>query len=168
MKRGQTHGDNDNIPLRLQFIEDLETLWWQQWLKEVFPSLLPYRRWKTEFRNIQVGDVVLVQYASKIQKGDFRLARVSEVHPDPHGVVRTVTVAMRPRDSREKVTTEPPHLKAEAPFLLRLGIQRVVVVLPIEEQDLGTKELNPEAELFQPRSNTVGMAEIGEPEAPSA
>ena len=71
VKCGDIYGENDNIPLRLQFLEDLETLWWQQWLRDVFPSLLPYRRWKTQFRNLQVGDVVLVQYASKVQKADY-------------------------------------------------------------------------------------------------
>ena len=31
---------------------------------------------------------MLIQYASKVAKSDFRLARVSEVHPDVHGTVR--------------------------------------------------------------------------------
>ena len=131
---GNLYGDNDSIPLRLQFLDDLETLWWRQWLREVFPALVPYKKWKTSHRNLQIGDIVLVQYASKVAKSDFRLARVSEVHPDVHGTVRTVTVAMRPRDAREKVSEEPPHLANKPLVHLKLGVQRVVVVQPVEER----------------------------------
>ena len=76
----------------------------------------------------------MVHYASKIGKGDYRLARVTSVHPDESGTVRTVTVSMRPRDSREKVRPEPPHLANKPLVELKLGVQRVVVVLPVEEQ----------------------------------
>ena len=133
---GHLHGDNDNDPLRLQLLSDILELWWDQWLKQVFPALLPYQKWRTEHRNISVGDVVLVLYASKVQKADFCLARVSEVHPDPHGTVRTITVVMRPRDSREKVSRDPPYLQPKPPTHLRVGVQRVVVILPVEEQKM--------------------------------
>ena len=62
------------------------------------------------------------------------MARVSEVHPDPHDIVRTVTVKMRPRDARERVLPDPPYLLPKPPTELKIGIQRVVVVLPVEEQ----------------------------------
>ncbi|MCP3680184.1 MAG: hypothetical protein GY782_08035 [Gammaproteobacteria bacterium] len=92
-------GDNDNLPRRMEVIKKMEESWWSLWIKQVFPSLIPYRKWKTEHRNPKVGDVVLVHYQSKVGKGDYRLARVSEVKPDHHGIVRTVTVKMRPRDA---------------------------------------------------------------------
>ena len=48
---------------------------------------------------------------------------------------------MRPRDAREKVSAEPPHLAPKQPVELPLGVQRICVVLPVEEQvnqeDLG-------------------------------
>ena len=43
-------------------------------------------------------------------------------------------MSMRPRDSREKVIPEPPHLANKPLVELKLGVQRVVVVLPVEEQ----------------------------------
>ena len=86
-----------------------------------------------------------------MQKGEYRLARVKEVHPDAHGIVRTATVFMRPRDSREKVTNEPPYLKSKPPFELKLGVQRLVVMLPVEEQRTTPSPiLNPEADEFEP------------------
>ena len=132
---GPVYGDSDNIPQRLQFLTNLQQCWWEQWIKQVLPSLVPYRKWKTELRNVAVGDVVFVKYASRIQQADYRLARVAEVHPDPHGLVRTVTVAMRPRSGREKVTEQPPHLKPKPATYLKVGVQRVVVILPVEEQE---------------------------------
>ena len=101
---------------------------------------------------------MLVHYASKVAAGDFRLARIVEVHPDPHNVTRTVTVAMRPRDSREKVSPEPPHLLPKEPVKLRLGVQRIAVILPVEEQQHvppvlsapSGQALNPEAVAFEP------------------
>ena len=73
--------------LRLQFIEDLENLWWQQWIENVFPSLVPYNKWKVQHHSLKIGDIVLLKYPSKVDKGDYRLARVSDLHPDPHGIV---------------------------------------------------------------------------------
>ena len=81
------YGDNDNLPKRLDVILELEEVWWSLWLKQVFPSLVPFRRCKFEHRNPCVGDVVLVKYGSKIAKGDYRLARIFEVHPDQHGIL---------------------------------------------------------------------------------
>ena len=149
---GDKYAENDNVPLRLQFIEELETLWWQQWLRQVFPSLVPYKRWKTEHRNVRIGDVVLVKYASKMSKGDFRLARVSDTHPDCHGVIRTVTVAMRPRDSREKISKDPPHMANKPLTYLVLGVQRIVVIQPVEEQGL-----NPAAPPFDPSTEATDV-----------
>ena len=67
-------------------------------------------------------------------KGDYRLARVTNVHPDHNGMVRTATVSMRPRDSREKVLSKPPYLNPKQAVELVVGVQRLVVILPIEEQ----------------------------------
>ena len=40
---------------------------------------------------------------SKVSQGDYRLARITQVHPDTHGVVKSVTVKMQPCDAREWV-----------------------------------------------------------------
>ena len=50
---------------------------------------------------------------------------------------------MRPRDSREKVSPHPPYLRNKTPTELKIGIQRVVVVLPVEEQ---SQEVKPSEE----------------------
>ena len=107
--------------------------------------------------------MVLVQYATKIHKANYHLARVAKVHLDPHGIVGTITVAMRPRDSREKISQEPPHLKANPATLLWLGGQRVIVILPVEEQNPNGKALNLESEPFLPNAPEVEVLEFQTP-----
>ena len=93
------------------------------------PQLVPYKRWKTEHRSLQPRDIVLVLYDKKIGTGDYRLGRILKTFPDAHGIVRTVVVGMR-RRSKEKPTEYVPGKLEEHV----LGIQRVAVICPVEEQ----------------------------------
>ena len=76
------------------------------------------------------GDIVLLKYDAKFSRDRYRLAKVMEVHPDSAGVVRTVTVGLRSRHMKEKLL--PYRSKPLTTF--QVGIQRLVIVLPKEEQ----------------------------------
>ena len=95
---GVAYGMNDSITRRQEVLHEIEELWWNQWVVQALPHLVPYRRWKNEHRSLRVNDIVLVLYAKKLGKGDYVLGRVTQIHPDCHGIVRTVTV-----DAREKM-----------------------------------------------------------------
>ena len=41
-------GDNDNLPRRMEVIKKMEESWWSLWIKQVFPSLIPYRKCKKQ------------------------------------------------------------------------------------------------------------------------
>ena len=112
--------------------EELCERWWTEWVKTAFPLLVPRGKWSTQHRNLCVGDVVLLKYDAKFSKDRYRLAKVTKVHPDKGGVVRTVTVGMRPRHVRE------PSLPYKAKPLseFAVGVQRLVVILPKEEQEM--------------------------------
>ena len=110
--------------------EELCDRWWAEWSQVAFPLLVPRRRWAKEHRNLCIGDIVLLKYDSKVSKGRYRLARVTQVHPDSVGRVRTVTVGMRPRQAKEKPLPYKPKITE-----FEVGVQRLVVILPIEEQD---------------------------------
>ena len=71
-----------------------------------------------------------MQYSEKVSRDRCRLATVAETHPDDCGVVRTVTVVLRPRHSREKAI--PYKLKELTEF--QVAVQRLVVIVPLEEQ----------------------------------
>ena len=79
------------------------------------------------------------------------------IFPDTYGVVRTVSVKMRPRDSREKVLPGPPYLRYKDPVIMTVGVQRLVVLLPIEEQCNEKDQYLPsDTDLVKVSENNVG------------
>ena len=64
------------------------------------PTLYTYKKWKRKQTNLQVGDIVMMQYPGHF-KDDYTLAKVSAVHPDDEGLVRVVTVQYRKKDPKE-------------------------------------------------------------------
>ena len=66
----------------------------------------------------------------RIVPGDYRRGRVIEAKPDQDGLVRTVKVQVYRPDSRRPVQ----HYHGEGHVQVRLAVQRLVVLVPIEEQ----------------------------------
>ena len=123
------------LTLRLSYIEKSFEEWWQLWISSVWPSLVPYRKWKVTQRNIAVGDIVLVRYDKKYTKPGFRLARIVKVHPDDKGVVRTAVAGCRPRSKLDRGKKYIPKKLEE----LTVSVQRLVVILAVEEQNIKSK-----------------------------
>ena len=69
---------------------------------------------------------------------------------------------MRPRDRRENVKKNPPFLDSKPLVKIKLGIQRLVVILPIEEQDV-QEQLN-EDDDTDPNTNTLSPGIVCEQE----
>ena len=113
--------------LRKSYLEDLECAWWYQYKVQCFESLLPTRKWNVTKRNICVGDVVLIQYASKTVPGTYRLGRVLQTEKEGDGMVRTCTVkyVLCNGDLNKRATHKE----------LRLPVQRLVLILPVEEKN---------------------------------
>ena len=126
---------SDDDPNRLaknqKSLEEVVGAWWNQWYSQVFSSLVPYKKWKKEMANLAIGDICLVKYDHKVGKSDYRICKVVEVEEDAKGLVRTVTIAMRPRDSREKSL---PY-KSKKLKNLRLAVQRLVLICPAKEAE---------------------------------
>ena len=120
---------DDQFTKRAAFITELETVWWNLWFTQAFDALFPLPKWKVRRDNLTPGDIVLVGWEAKMGKGQYRLARVKEVEKDEKGLVRTATVEMRPRDSREKSL---PY-RSKALYTMRVAIQRLVLICPIEQ-----------------------------------
>ena len=150
---GPVYDANESVTRRQEAIQELEQAWWDQWVVQALPHLVPFRRWKSEHRNIQKGDIVLVLYEKKINKGTYKLGRVLETHPDAHGRVRTITVGIRGKDKANALTYVPKPLEQH-----RLGIQRVAVILPVEEQDLDAEDRNLDAEDRNADMNSEDLA----------
>ena len=91
--------EDGNTMERLDFKEEIESVWWAQFSVQVLPTLVPLTRWKESYPNRQVGDLVYVVYPG-IRRSEYRIGKINKVYPDPKGKVRTVEVLMRPRDKR--------------------------------------------------------------------
>ena len=80
---------------------------------------------------MRAGDIVLIMFRVKFSKDKFRLGRILRLLPDTHGHVRSVMVGVR---DRQKAAREAPD-KCEAGLrVFPAPVQRLVVVLPAEEQ----------------------------------
>ena len=78
------------------------------------------------------GDVVLIEYKSKSLPGTYRLGRVQDVEVDRDNLVRTCTVdykLVKPITDSNKNTVKDVVSKQ-----VRVPVQRLVLILPVEEQ----------------------------------
>ena len=65
---------------------------WKRWLKEYVPHLTERRKWTTDRRNVEVGDLVLI-IEPNTPRGQWPLGQVLETYPDKRdNVVRVVRV----------------------------------------------------------------------------
>ena len=88
-----------------QYLRELMSTWWKLWRQRALPHLLPYYKWQESqrHRNIQVGDICLMLYKSKVV-GNYRLCRVLEAEPSDDECVRTVTVGYLPRKNAKQAS----------------------------------------------------------------
>jgi hypothetical protein len=125
--------DMSSFPLkRLEYVQETVATWWNQWKVTHFSSLVPTTRWKEARRNMRVGDVVLIKYTSKSKAGSYRLGIVKEIEVDEDDLVRTavVTYSLVRNLSKEERLSYKGFTKKE----IRVPIQRLVLILPIEER----------------------------------
>ena len=99
-----TYDEKERFCARLAYITQVEKDWWSLWIKQVLPTLLSYRRWKTPKENIRVGELVLVRYPNQF-KDDYCLAKVIKAEPGEDGLVRKVTVTYRKKNPKESSHT---------------------------------------------------------------
>ena len=116
---------------RMSLVEETFQHWWRMWFDQVWESLIPVKKWRTEHRNLVIGDVVLLKYSNKFSKPSYRYGRVIKTLEDDNKLVRDVVVATRTRRHKEK-----PDQYVPAPMDHQLvPVQRVVLLLPAEDRD---------------------------------
>ena len=118
--------EEENFHIRKSYVEELEAAWWYQYKVQCFESLLPTRKWVEAKRNLQKGDIVLLQYSSKTVPGTYRLGRIVNIEVDSDDLVRTCTVQYH--------LCKPDATSASTRKEIRVPTQRIVLILPAEEQ----------------------------------
>ena len=145
----------ERLAKRMQLTEKKIELWSSRFFKDVLPLLVPRRKWMTAFRNLSVGDIVLLGYESKYAKDRYRLARVLKVHPDKCGGVRTVTVGLR---NRARAIGEQLEVCRAGLQEMIVPVQRLVLILPYSEQ----QALEPDLHQCARETEGVVEQELGE------
>jgi phosphoglycerate-specific signal transduction histidine kinase len=113
-------------------IQGLHQSFWKKWSEVCIPALIQRKKWNTEVRNLVPGDVVLIIEDQQIH-AHYKLAQVTNVYPGADGKVRKVDLVVK----RYKGTEDPgkPVYTGSAPVILKRAVQRLVLVLPVEELD---------------------------------
>lgn len=76
---------------RWQYRQSLCKAFWNRWVKEYVPTLLPYKKWTEEMRNAEIGQLVLIS-DEKLRRHQWTLGRIVSVQPGRDGLVRSVMV----------------------------------------------------------------------------
>ena len=136
------YSDSDKPLKRLQYVSDLESLWWNQYKIQEFSSLVPTQKWTEAKRNMLPGDIVLIQYSTKSKAGEYRLGRVITIEVDTDDLVRTVVV----KYSLIQHLKEQDRLKYKGITMkyIRVSVQRLVLIVPVEEQEGGDAVISDE------------------------
>ena len=83
--------ETKNPRQRVEFVQKIVDSFWERWTRDVFPSLIPRKKWNAEKRNVQVDDFVIVQTPHAI-RGNWNTGRIVNVYPGQDGKVRNVRV----------------------------------------------------------------------------
>ena len=124
-----TKSAQENYMAANDYQEELLAQWWKRWQVIGLPQMIPYQSLKDAKRhkNLQVGDVCLLQYDGKI-KHTYRLCIILPTIPSDDAIVRTVTLGFRARRQ-----CRPGPYKPVALDELVVGVPRLVFILPAEE-----------------------------------
>ena len=115
---------------RLKYRQQCLADWWQAFIKEAFESLFIRSKWKTQQRNVKVGNLVLMRNQGKVVTGEYRRGKVVEVLPSKDGLVRNIIVQRYIHDKRRQVDI----YKGKGQSLVKMAVQSLVILLPVEEQ----------------------------------
>ena len=75
----------------MEFVQRIINSFWKRWSRDVFPSLIPRKKWRVERRNLQVGDVVTVADETAV-RGKWTMGKIVDVFAGSDGRIRNVKV----------------------------------------------------------------------------
>ena len=76
---------------RVEFVQRIMDDFWKHRQRDVFPALVPRRRWNADRRNVRVNDVVVVENPNVV-RGNWTIGKVVAVFPGKDSKVRNVRV----------------------------------------------------------------------------
>ena len=76
---------------RVEFVQRIVDSFWKHWNRDLFPLLVPRKKWNTERRNVRVDDIVTVADPNAV-RGKWTIGRVMSIYPGSDGKIRNVKV----------------------------------------------------------------------------
>ena len=116
------------ITARYRLISHITTSFWHRWSTEVSPSLIVRQKWHVKSRNLKKGDLVMIAESSKL-KSKYKLAVVEEPKVSRDNIVRSALLRYN------NISNLNNELRAR-PVRVTRSVQRLVLILPVEEQSL--------------------------------
>ena len=124
-----------SLTKRISFLETVKKEFWNKWLSQVFPQLVPSYKWKKDHRNMMEGDVVLMRKESELSNS-YRMAIVKKAFVDKDGKVRKVMLNYR------NVNGDPTYIPTTFKETER-SVHNLVVVVPGDYKEDAEAELSP-------------------------
>ena len=78
---------------RWRRVQHLANVFWERWKSEFTAHLQERKKWSSERRNSQVGDIVML-VDEALPRCQWKLARVVEAYPGSDGLVRRVKLML--------------------------------------------------------------------------
>ena len=103
-------------------MQKISDSFWRSWTEDFFPSLIIQQKWHVGNRNLQFGDIIMIQQESGKVKGKWRLGKIVKAEPsDRDGAVRKVDIQYKNPESKSFIT-------------VTRVVQRAVVISPIKHE----------------------------------
>ena len=87
---------------RWNLVRHLSADLWQRWNRQYLHSLQQREKWKTQQKNLQPGDIVLLK-ESDLNRRHWPLARIIKVHPGQDGLVRVADIFCNGQEYRRPI-----------------------------------------------------------------
>ena len=113
---------------RFNLVQLITNGFWKKWMRDFFPTLIIRQKWHTSRRNLQVGDIVLIQ-DSKLVRGKWQLGKVIKVFQGQDGKVRRVVVGYKQQEETKDQYVGSKYTTVER------SVNRLVVILAVDEDD---------------------------------
>ena len=116
-----------NLSSRLQLVNRLVDIFWENWIQTCSPSLMTQSKWQQRKHPVKVGDVVIV-YEPNTIKGQYKLGLITETIPSKDGVIRKVKLSYKNYKVNEKVTC----YSGAPDVIVTRSVQRLSLLVPVE------------------------------------
>ena len=88
---------------RVEFVQKIIDTFWKRWKRDVFPNLIPRKKWTAERRNVRVDDIVVMEDANAV-RGSWTIGRIVNVYPGNDGRIRNVKVKTASSEYQRPIT----------------------------------------------------------------